>query len=384
MKTMHSLRLALCGAAAFLTHTAFAQHWQTVVDFQYVPGSNAFAAGLTKDGAGNIYAAGDARDGAGLWHAVAMKSSDAGANWAIVDDYADLTGASNSGPGYDAGIAADAAGNLYAAGYDWAPGGPSTWFVRRSQDAGVTWSTVDSFTLGGSQAMPHALNTDSAGNVYVVGAANTASSTLYSITRKGIPLPGGGMTWSTVDSVSTSVFETSLGWTSGVFCHPTAGVFVAGVGSSRWLVRRSQNGGATWATADDYLLDPKKGSLACGIRGDAWGNLYAVGRGDKTYKGSTQSHWLVRKSSNGGASWATVDDFLGGNAYGFASDSNGNLFVTGQGWIVRKNPGGVGVWQTVDSFGATGKALIGDNAGNIFAAGSDYFDKKWLVRRGTP
>jgi len=112
---MHSLRLAFCGAAAFLTQTTFAQTWQTADNFQFVAGKNSLPReGLGKDASGNIYAAGDGEDAAGLWHALAMKSSDAGANWTTMDDFFDPGSASGQGPGYDAGITADAAGNLYA------------------------------------------------------------------------------------------------------------------------------------------------------------------------------------------------------------------------------------------------------------------------------
>src|ERR1043166_3232260 len=160
--SLHTLRLGLAGAAALITHVTLAQTWQTVDDFQYTAGKNAYATGLAKDPAGNIYAAGYAQDGGGAWHAVAMKSGPGGAAWGTIDDYSFVN------PAY-AAIAADESGNLYAAGQNGLfADGSYHWFVRRSTDAGLSWSTVDDFAFG-KDANARALTTDSAGNVYVVG-----------------------------------------------------------------------------------------------------------------------------------------------------------------------------------------------------------------------
>lgn len=80
---------------------------------------------------------------------------------------------------------------------------------------------------------------------------------------------------------------------------------------------------------------------------DVAGNLYSAGyetRGGNQY-------WQVRKSSNGGVSWTTLDD--------------------------------AGTWNSAVSSFASG--LTTDSAGNVFASGS-AFDKRgneyWVIRRG--
>ncbi len=216
----------------------------------------------------------------------------------------------------------------------YAVGDGNGWFARRSLDGGSSWSTVD--TLAG---IAHGVATDAAGNVYVAGD-NSANQSW--IVRKGT---GTGTSWSTVDTFSPGGY----GSARAVLCHPTAGIFITGTGygggrkgaDQQWYVRRSLDNGATWTTVDAYL-----GGSSRGIGMDSYGSVYVVG--------INANHWIVRKSSNGGTSWATVDDFFPSTttvspqppyktqttyypaiAEEFAADANGNLFVVG----IRNGPG---------------------------------------------
>jgi hypothetical protein len=149
-------------------------------------------------------------------------------------------------------------------------------------------------------------------------------------------------------------------------------------------------------------LDSTQPSSANGIGTDAFGNLYVVGEASKSSKGSVLTDWVVRKSSNGGTSWTTVDDvppssFPKASAVAFAAGANGNLFTVGRysngggyRWVVRENVGGAGSWQTVEDFqyvtGHVSYALgaTTDNSGNIFVGGwteDANADGHWLVRK---
>ena len=75
MKTNTLLRIALAGTAVLLTHTAFAQSWQTVDDFGHNPGFPAFARTAVVDSQGNLLVGGMAGDGV-RWHALIERSSD--------------------------------------------------------------------------------------------------------------------------------------------------------------------------------------------------------------------------------------------------------------------------------------------------------------------
>lgn len=406
---------ALVGcAAAFLPQPMFAQTWYTVDDFQYSPGTSSFATGLAKDPTGTIiYSAGYGLDASGLGHGLAFKSADGGTNWLLLDDYA-----ANA----FSGISTDPSANIYTAG-DLFGLGEENWFTRRSVDGGATWSTVDTVP-GWAEAHAYAVAADALGNVYVGGYVSTNHGFPRAtwIVHKGI----GGTNWATV---ATSGAESNIPpWSAyGVFCHPTAGVFVVGYGlgpavqykgrtvyPAAWVVRRSRDGGATWATVDSFLFVQKNvinNATAYSVGADSSGDVYVVGTAGSN-EGNVQ-HWIVRRSTDGGNSWSTVDDFApsaGAIPYpsptprALGSDANGNLFVAGTvrlgpsnatetktvQWLVRESQGGTGSWQTVDTFqyvsGEDSQAytLTCDSSGHTYVAGygTDASGvSHWLVRK---
>ena len=386
-----------------LSPAALAQSWQTVDDFQYSAGMAAGSYGLVVAPNGTLFSGGFGLDSSGV-HGLVMASIDGGNTWSNPLD--DFMYPGVSATRYDGGMAVDANGNVYAAGQALLNHTlTSRWLVRRGSDNGLTWSTVDDFSLGGTHNQAHAIATDSAGNIYVAGLASTSTGygTYEWVVRKGV----NGTSWSTVDDFGPNTSSQAF----GVIVHPTAGVFVAGsslvtVGRNSfqaWTVRRSLDGGATWTTVDTFQLGCV--SIARGLGIDARGNLYAVGVANETIKGKTRTHWIVRKSTNGaGGTWTTVDDFqvaADGEtiAVGLATNSAGDLFVAGMGsttatgpsqWFVRRNPGGVGAWSTVDNFqyvpgsDTEPQAIAADTTGHVFVGGygnDPSGTSHWLIRR---
>jgi hypothetical protein len=178
-------------------------------------------------------------------------------------------------------------------------GGPG-WRVRRSVTGEPgTWSTVDGPIPGG---IASGVASDSQGRIYVVGSLFVQTGT---VKNKGQ---------------------------------------VTATGYSAWAIRRSDDGGVTWSTADIFNHGGTQSAKAHGIGKDAAGNVVVVGSAtDAQGKG----RWIVRSLDSAGV-WRTIDDFLlpGGMsavAGGATTDSAGNLLVvgnatdaTGTSWVVRK------------------------------------------------
>jgi hypothetical protein len=354
---------------------------------------------MATSAAGTVYATGLADDASETPHVLVQQSVDGGSTWSLVNDSTGVI------TGVQVSIAVDPGGVLYQAATAKAPGATwGTWVTRQSTDGGANWTIVDNFTLGG-EMQPWSVTTDAAGNVYVAGYGTaTSAGNLAWLVRKGTPTAG-GMTWTTVDQFVTSG---TLSKALGVVSHPTAGIFVIGLGqvtqksvsASVWIVRRSQDDGATWTTVDTYEPSSEGRGVALGV--DGAGNLYGLGYVQNSAKG-VFFDWYVRKSSDGGSTWTTVDHFSTSGTSNFpeafASDAKGNLYVagyssnstTGDTWIVRESVGGTGAWTTVDSYQLdSGKSAVAfgivSAMGEVLAGGygADATAQHWIVRRFTP
>jgi hypothetical protein len=396
----------LLAMGALLTQSALnAQSWITVDDFK--PGT---AAAVTSDSQGNIYVAGYGTDAQGIGHATIMKSSDGGASWGIVEAFNDMSLSTTF-----RAIGTDAAGNVYATGLSMtvnnSKGQSGYWVVRKSSDQGTTWSTVDRFALPNNSysiASAGGFGRDSLGNLYVVGTATVTqagSQISHWIVRKS---SNAGISWATVDDFLYGTGATP--GPTGIICT-SSGVFVSGGGYKdysvgklkgsvvHWLVRRSTNGGATWTTVDDYsyLQNQANGAFARAITADPAGNIYAFGNGATD---SSHSRWLARKSSDNGATWSVVDDFLFQNDTCFAAaagvDASGNIYAVGGArnhWLVRTSNSSGANWSLVDDFqyspgnyASFARGFGTSPTGALFAVGQGTGPdgSHWIVRAAAP
>jgi hypothetical protein len=252
------------------------QSWNVVDTFSSHPlmsGETFGVNGIVVDGQGNVYAAGNAN---GAW--VVRVSRDHGISWRSVDVYQ----ATASHQSTATAIAIDPTGRVFVAGYGTDSANRWRWIVRRSSDSGASWSSVDEYVLdGNSFAIPKAIATDSAGNVYVAG------------------------------------FEAAF--RPGVFYPPSNGI-----------VRKGADDGITWTTVDTSTTR-RNAAVVAAITTDAAGRVYAAG-----FDGT---HWTTKVSVDGGSSWSLLDAFGGGwGAQGIAVNSSGFIYVTGESpnWVTRR------------------------------------------------
>ncbi|HSZ58870.1 MAG TPA: hypothetical protein VK797_24735 [Tepidisphaeraceae bacterium] len=332
--------------------------WGTIDNYQLATGWNAGAAAMAMDSAGNVYAAGYAQDSSGRTHGIVREKLAGSANWSTIEDYISGTLATFKA------IAIDGAGDVYVGGGAKDSSGNEQWIVLEKPASSGSFSVVDSYaTSGGSDVAGLAI--DASGNVYAAGQTVVTTggkkpTTTYCWTVR--KQTGGQGAFGTVDNSisSTSPTAAAFGATS-IPNGASAGLYIVGqAAGGNWVVRKSSNAGATWTTVDSFLYNPSvNGDTATAVTGDGAGNLYVVGHGNS----STSTHWLVRESSNGGSSWSTVDDFQDGGssngAFAVGTDLAGNVYVVGSG---KDSSGGYhdlirsnagGSWATVSDLATT-------------------------------
>ncbi len=342
--------------------TAFA----TVDDYQLATTTDSTAVAMANDSSGNLFVTGAAKDSAGNNHWVVRKSTDKGATWATVDDFVQsslptlgygiaITSAGIFVSGFTSttpnlvvrkstdggttwttahllssamaiGVTADTGGNLYVGALTSANG----WVVRKSTDAGTTWANADAVAGSGSLAMR--IGIDILGNLLAVGYVGTTNPN-WRIRRS----TDGGTTWTQVDDLaytagqSTYAQDIAIPIADSTFYSVGYGNAAAAV--NHWLVRKSTDSGATWAANQDYQLASGKNSMANAAKFDAQGAIYVGGFG---VDASNVQHGLVQKSTDGGTTWTVIEDYARtagqlANIAGLYRHPSGHLFWLGQG-----------------------------------------------------
>jgi hypothetical protein len=281
--------------------------WETVDDFELVPGLGGGAGGPVFDGDGRVFVVGAAGHDQDQSHRIVRRSDDGGASWETVDDFSHAAGYAS----YAGGIAIGSDGTLWTVGQS----GSATaahWIVRTSSDGGDSWSTADDFQLvAGQICLPSGVDVMPDAAPVVAGRCFVSMTEMHWIVRT---MDGGGG-WATID-------ELVLGSSSSASAPFVAGdrVWVGGSatidGVGHWLVRRSDDG-SSWETIDDWVDD---GGVGTGMPGFVsagavveHGDGVVLATGTRSEAG-TPPRAITRRSDDDGATWETIDDFAYGSA----------------------------------------------------------------------
>jgi hypothetical protein len=124
------------------------------------------------------------------------------------------------------------------------------------------------------------------------------------------------------DQYSTANGNSASG---GVAIDSSDRIFAAGIGQDgdqvkHWVVRRSTDHGLSWATVDDLTTSDTSYTHISAVAIDGSGRIFVAG--------SFENHWLVRQSNDHGATWSNADRVL--------TDLNriaNDVFVDGAGQI---------------------------------------------------
>jgi hypothetical protein len=379
----HILSLGAALWLAPLPSSLAQSNWQTVDALTPWRGR-----AITADAAGNFIslAIDDSTSSTGPVSTAVTVSTNAGTTWQTV----------GSIPGYALKLAAAPDGTLYASGNRSATASGKA-FVWSFKDHGVTGTASDPWP---GQAQTNALPSEDlaagpSGAVYLCGFVYGGGKW---VVRKGQPTSS-GLLWSTADTL-TGTSPYSIAVRPSPAAQPDQ-IFVCGNASgSAWTVRRSLDGGATWTTLEAASLGTAY-SVAVGANGDLYVNgtsstniitgtnvTTTIVRHQKVvttnYTTTTFSGWLVQKSTDGGATWASVDFATNGRpayARSLAVDALGRVFAVGtltttpNTWLVRGSADGGATWVTTDTFLPTGYpsaqafGTAGEARGNVCVVG---------------
>jgi hypothetical protein len=196
------------------------------------------------------------------------------------------------------------------------------------------------------------------GDVYVTGYTNNWITYHYDSQK---------YTWTLVDEVVGGLGR-------NIAIGPQGEIFVVGLSvdpnnsSWHWMVRRSLDNGETWKAVDDYSSASTQNAEAYRAKFDSKGNIYVIGQEGVRYGSPEQAIWVVRKSTDLGETWMTVDSVpfdpssedQVSDPTAIAIDSNDNVYVLGMRsfrdtassddlyvWFIRKSRNGGATWETL-------------------------------------
>jgi hypothetical protein len=326
---------------------------------------------MAADASGNVYVGGYNQT-----DFFVRQGSSAGTSWTNI-----LELPYNAANGYPEiwTIAASAAGDVYAGVY----GGGSSWRVLQRPGGGTQFNQVDSVS-NAQIGWTNAMTVDADGNAYAIGRMGTN----WAVRRQ----TAGQGAFSTVDSFAPNGGRPHA--ISAIDSGPSQGVYVVGVryvkqgnnNIAHWMVRKSLTGASgTWSTVDDFQYDAPNNlsSYAYRVAGDGNGSVYVAGTGYKRIRtGGTDrrptysnvAHQVLRKSSNGGASW-TVEEATttAGAIEALGADPSGNFYAVrslNNGSVVRMRPTGGSSFTTIDEFADSYPwGFVADSGGNVYYSG---------------
>lgn len=240
---------------------------------------------------------------------------------------------------------------------------------------------------------PETLAADAAGNVFVAGYRPVTSgrTTLARLmVVRGTPTAGGGLSWSVVDEFALDANYGSFA--NGLAVRPSTDplapseIWVRGTAGGksgdRVVLRRSTLGGAsgTWQTAATYTGDTRW-ERGIGVRSLAvapTGEVYDVGIAKVSLsKKQTENRWTTWRLAPGTSTVVTVDQHpMSSSASKVAVYAIGRVYVEGgrsgfDGSVLRASASGnAGEWGDYDlAANTTFYGMTLDDEGSLYLAG---------------
>jgi len=193
-------------------------------------------------------------------------------------------------------------------------------------------------------------------------AFDPGSQSLFAVRYNEDPFTGRQIWKSSDQGGSWVVVDSFAGSLSGFAADDLGNLYISGTtnlangGTATWFVRKSSDHGTTWNTVDRVLnASPAVMHFVPGAQGGLFAAGNRVSGGDLL--------WTVRRSRDGGATWTQVESFYRSGKYtsatAIASDGQGRIYVAGYSgpdplqWEVRMSENGGASWKTISPPGAT-------------------------------
>ena len=380
--------------------------WQIAIALgstgNYQLATHDFANGVVTDSSGNVYVTGGTKGGldgntsAGNTDLFVLKYNSSGTK-----QWTKQLG--SSGRDSANAIAIDSSGNLYVAGItygglDWnTNSGANDLFVVKYNSSGTKQWTEQLGTPSSDAA--NAVATDSSGNVYVAGVTygvlggkNIGNSDLFVVKYNS----SGTKQWT--EQNGTDMWDEARGVTT----DSSGNVYVVGgtkgnlLGISNsgrtdaFVIKFNSSGTKQWTKK----LGTWQNDLANGVATDSSGNFYVTGFTYQHLDGNTSAGnadlFVVKYNSSGKKQWTKqLGTSKHDRARGVATDSSGNVYVTGDTYggldgntnagsndlfVVKYNSSGTKQWTKQMGTSSTDSAngVAADSSGNVYVAGGTY------------
>ncbi len=318
----------------------------------------------------------------------------------------------SSGSDWASGVATDSSGNVYVAGYtagaldgNTSSGNGDLFVVKYNSSGTKQWTKQ----LGKSNKdIAYGVATDSSGNVYVTGGTGNESASVGGAGLDGNTNAGNSDIFVVkYNSSGTKQWTKQLGtssWDSayGVATDSSGNVYITGYTGGAldnntnagdrdlFVVKYNSSGTKQWTKQ----LGTSSGDIAYGVATDSSGNVYVTGGTggglDNNTSAGSNDLFVVKYNSSGTKQWTkqlgtSGDDY----ARGVATDSSGNVYVTGYTsggldnntsaggsdlFVVKYNSSGTKQWtkQLGTSSGDIAYGVATDSSGNVYVTGSTY------------
>jgi hypothetical protein len=238
-------------------------------------------------------------------------------------------------------VAISKEGDIYVAG-----GAGNDWIVRKSsQSNNKNWQTIDQFQYvkrKNTTAMDIAIAPN--GSVFVIGFANNEKGKQVWLVRRS---DDKGLSWNTVDVFESSGKAPTQGM--AIATDKNDRIFAGGdLGGFHWkgIVRMSTDNGESWKEIDRQ--GGKQAGFSAGVESlvaDDDGNIYSIGCGKNTYnrRPSTGCQGTIRKLSHLSDRFSPGPEWRGGLLYSLLVDKNHHIYLggvtvdgTASHWTIRR------------------------------------------------